>query len=417
MFELCLFDLDDTLLHTTDMDALRLSGKDVSTPAYKQSVRDLFRKKKSRHIYSQDFFTNLKKRFPAMKLGIFTRAPKAYTTVILAEAYPEVDWDIVITYDDVRRTKPYGDGIRAAMEVLDIDHLDRVVLIGDGDNDVRSAYNGGIAIVLDKSSWGDRNSPDNWRAINHMPDAIICNCDELPEVLTSLPSYSLELERLLAGSNETQRPRFDWIGKFIPQEVEGVKSAFKVFTCGRSFSNYESLSERRKWHALSESIQDNKDSQEFPEEWIAAIQSFIKKIYWNVRKGQPLIVTVVPHRPGRTPRLENMLGQLETAVRTNAFFSGARISFEPALLAYREGVRSQSRDFLNRIDRFINVRDHLFVQNPNLVSSGQRVLIIDDVCTTGASLIYAGVRLEEAGASETTRLSIAMNVGDVLPHD
>jgi predicted amidophosphoribosyltransferase len=42
------------------------------------------------------------------------------------------------------------------------------------------------------------------------------------------------------------------------------------------------------------------------------------------------------------------------------------------------------------------------------------VLVIDDVCTTGASLIYAGKFLKDAGSGEVTRLAVSMNIGNVL---
>ncbi|MBZ9960609.1 hypothetical protein LB550_20140 [Mesorhizobium sp. BR1-1-14] len=39
---------------------------------------------------------------------------------------------------------------------------------------------------------------------------------------------------------------------------------------------------------------------------------------------------------------------------------------------------------------------------------------MDDVCTTGSSLIYAGLYLSAAGSGEVTCLAISMNIGDVL---
>lgn len=417
MFELCLFDLDDTLVLTSDMSELRLSGKRIETKEYKSKIQKAYRTKGCRKIYKQDDLLLLKERMTSVKLGVFTRSPRAYASTILKEAYPDILWDIIIAYEDVKRTKPFGEGIRRAMDELDIDRLDKVVLVGDGDADIRAAYNGGVPVVLDRSSWAERRSFDNWRAINHMPDAIIDAPDELLDTLQSLPSHSLELERLLAQAAPVERTRFDWIGKFVPDGIGVQTGPHKVFTCGRSFANYESLSERRKWHLLSASIQENKESSEFPTEWIQALKGFIRKKFWNVRRPPALVVTVVPHRPGRTPRLENMLLQLERSVRCDEFFYQPNIFFEPQLLAYRDGVRSQSGDHLNQVERFENVRDHLVVAKPELLEDGKKVLIIDDVCTTGASLIFAGIRLEEAGSGETTRFSIAMNVSDVLPHE
>jgi predicted amidophosphoribosyltransferase len=77
-------------------------------------------------------------------------------------------------------------------------------------------------------------------------------------------------------------------------------------------------------------------------------------------------------------------------------------------------VQSQHNDHLNHDARFINVRDHLFVQHPEAVKAGMSFLVIDDVTTTGASLIYAAKYLKVSGAADVKCLSMAKNIGDVL---
>lgn len=418
MFELCLFDLDDTLLRTSDMDELRRSGKNVDTEDYKRKVITMYYGRENRHLYPESYLLNLRKESPQTKFGIFTRSPTAYAHTLLQLAYPNFPWDVSITFESVKRTKPFGDGVREAMRRLNIETPQKVVLIGDGDNDIRAAYNAGISVILDKSSWGARYSSDNWRALNHMPDAMIELPTSLSTYLGELTTFRPDLERRLVGGRETPGgPRFDRIGKFIPRDVGGDKTAYQVYTCGRSFSNYASLLERRNWHALSQSIQDNKNSSVFPESWVLSIKSFIGKHFHYPEFGPSVVITVIPHRPGRKARLEMMLMQLQDAFFKEPAFAAGKMRFEPTLLAYKDGVRSHSKEYLTASQRFANVRDHLYVQKPNIVEDGKRVLVIDDVCTTGASLIYAGVRLEEAGASDVTRLSIAMNVGDVLRNE
>ena len=61
-----------------------------------------------------------------------------------------------------------------------------------------------------------------------------------------------------------------------------------------------------------------------------------------------------------------------------------------------------------------NVRDHLIVHEKAVVAKGGHFLIIDDVSTTGSTLIYADKYLKEAGATLVTCFSIAMNVSNVL---
>ena len=77
-------------------------------------------------------------------------------------------------------------------------------------------------------------------------------------------------------------------------------------------------------------------------------------------------------------------------------------------------MRSHSKEHLGSVEQITNVRDYLFVNSKQVLAGRKRVLVIDDVCTTGASLRYAGKYLVDAGAGDVTRLSLAMNVGNVL---
>jgi HAD superfamily hydrolase (TIGR01509 family) len=414
MFNLCLFDLDNTLVRTEDLEQIRLDGKNDQSADYKKKLKGEYASREDRNIYEPHILEEIREKYPKLKFGVFTRSPKSYASTVLKLAYPGFDWDVVVAYEDVNRTKPYGDGIHVAMDKLGLKNLSKVAMVGDQDSDVRAAYNAGVAVVLDTTSWGSSRNYDNWNALNHIPDAVIGGPSELLKVLDNLPKFQPFLEKLMAEDKETTEPRrFDKIGKFIPRQIGGDNTAYQIFTAGRSFANYESLSERKKWHLLTASIHDNKDADTFPEEWVESIYFFIRKTYPFLMFGGNLVVSVVPHRPGRKPRLENLLTQLSSYISSNAFSGSNRISFEPELLAYKEGVRSNSNDHLKANERFANVRDHLFVNKPE-VAQGKKVLVIDDVCTTGSSLIYAGLYLSEAGSGEVTRLAISMNVGNVL---
>ena len=91
-----------------------------------------------------------------------------------------------------------------------------------------------------------------------------------------------------------------------------------------------------------------------------------------------------------------------------------KVSFVSDLLAYKEGVRSNSNEKLSSSERFENIRDHLFVRRTDALKNPVKILVIDDVSTTGSTLIYAKKYLLGAGASEVTCLSIAMNISNVL---
>lgn len=411
MFKLCLLDLDDTLVRTGDLENIRLAGKQTDTPEYRDQLATKYLARNNREIYNQHLLKVMRKTFKKTKFGIFTRSPRSYAETILSLSYPKFKWDVVVAYEDVKKTKPNGMGIHKAMDSVGLEDFNLVLMVGDQDSDIRAAYNAGVAVVLDKTTWPSSRTSDNWNSIKHIPDAIIDHPRKLIPVIENLPKHQPDLERLLIGEKSSIKPRrYDQVGKFIP----GDRTYYPVFACGRSFARYKSISERKNWHGLTKSIHDNKNSVEFPAEWIQSVYGFINQRFGIKEYGRDLVITVIPRRPKRQPRLECFLSQLEQYLKAKPIQYSPKITFEPELLAYREGVRSQHQDFLNAKERFQNVRDNLYVKNPTLVDKGQLVLVIDDVCTTGASLIYAGKHLRKEGASEVVRLAISMNIGDVL---
>jgi phosphoglycolate phosphatase-like HAD superfamily hydrolase len=414
MFKLCLFDLDDTLVRTDDLQVIREAGKEDSTQAYKERLHQSLEKRGDRHIYSPELLKKIRATFPDLKLGVFTRSPRNYALIVLGWAYPDFRWDIVVAYGDVGRTKPYGDGIDEAMSkfgILHVKYLPVTMLVGDNSADIRSAYNCGCVALLDKGAWPSPRRTEHWRALELVPDAMIESPDQLLEVLANPSGFLPELERALVGdAPHNGEARFDRIGHFFPGSAGGDDKPRQIHVCGRLFANYKSLRFRKGWHALTESIEANKQSDVFPEEWIATVRTFIAAQY---RPFSSVAVSVIPHRPDRKPRLENFLAQLQASLKAKPI-PYRKIAVYPELLAYKEGVRSNHGEFLNRDERFANVRDFLFVKQSEVATSGTAVLIIDDVVTTGASLIYAQKYLMDAGARDVRCLAIAKNVGDVL---
>lgn len=417
MLKICIFDLDQTLLDTQDMKVVREAGKNVDTPKYRKSVEAAFNAKNGRHIYTPQLLEEIRAKFPKLRLCVFTRSPRSYAQIVLTLAYPDFHWDKLVAFEDVPgRTKPYGDGVDKCMQAFEITRLDKVALIGDGDIDVRAAYHAGCVAIVDRSAWPAKLDPLNhWPALGHIPDAILSNPAQLIEVLADYRAYLPELERALTEVPAATTARFDKINKFVPRKLGGDATAFPVFTGGRSFSNYKSLKWRRQWHALSDSIHEHKDAEQFPETWIKTLRTFISKTYGPMGFfGGHLHITVIPHRPGRQPRLERLLAQLEHAYAHTPMAGKLQLHFHPGLLAYKPGVRSNSKDKLSNNERFINVRDHLYVADKALAATPGQFLVIDDVSTTGSTLIYAKQYLQAAGAHAVTCLSLAMNVSDVL---
>lgn len=414
MFDLCLFDLDDTLVRTTDLKEIREACKHNSDPQRLHALLDQLGREDGRHIYSVELLRQIRAEFPQLKLGVFTRSPQSYTQTVLNWAYPGFQWDIVVAYESVRRTKPYGDGIDLAMNTLGVEYIDRVIMVGDSDVDVRASYHCGCLVALDTGAWPYSWDPTHWKAVGLVPDAIIDIPDDLLRVLHTPGCYLPELERLLAGIElAPQTPRFDKINHFIVEAAGGDRTPYPIYVAGRSFANYESVQYRKQWHALTVSIGEHKDADVFPDDWINTIRRFIEDQYFALFGTLRVVVCVVPHRPGRKARLEKLLEQFEQSVHERSI-DGFEVICLTDLLAFKQGVKSQHNDYLNREERFINVRDHLFVQNPDRISSDTAYLVVDDVTTTGASLIYAGKYLKMAGARDVKCLSMAKNIGNIL---
>lgn len=413
MFELCLFDLDDTLVRTSDLDEVRRAGKNDDSEGYRTRLAGELGRIAPRLIYSEGLLDEIRAANPGMRLGVFTRSPRSYARLVLQTAYPNTKWDVVVAFEDVERTKPFGYGVHAAMKQLKITDPARVVLVGDNDVDVCAAYHAGSAIVVDKSAWPYTNTRDHWAALGHVPDAFITRPRDLLDVLAVPDRHLPELERLLAGAPAGPTARFDEIGHFKPWGFEEPRGPVRISVCGRSFSNHKSLARRRAGHALTASIEDNKESTEFPQEWVDAVLAFAHKRYPLLLWTGKLVITVIPHRPGREPRLENFLGQLEEAVSRSRRLARS-VVVAPDLLAFKDGVRSQHGDKLGQTERFENVRDHLYVNRQDLIDAKAHYLVVDDVTTTGASLIYAHEYLLAAGARNVACLSIAKNVGELF---
>lgn len=419
VIKLCLFDLDQTLVDTDDMKALREAGKDRDDASYAAEVR-IALGQRIRTIVSESTLIAMLSDNANLKLGVFTRSPRRYVDVVLAKLYPRINWDVVIAYEDVERRKPNGEGILVgmiALEMGDTNEFPHVLLVGDSDVDIRAAYNAGCRVILFKKGWPRSYQRTHWNSLSLLPDAVTDNQEELRKLVDDPVPGLPDLERLLeTGGQPGVLTRFDEIAKFLPDG-----SRHLIYTSGRYFALYETLKYRREWHKLSQSIQDNKDETVFPSEWINTIRNFIALHYQFIAgmpspllgNGPELIVTAIPARPLRNHRLGNLITQLGASYGASSSYKNLRLTFDPSALAYRQGVQSQSNDHLNQEQRFANIREHLYVVNPT-AAQGKKFLVIDDVSTSGATLLYAKKYLTEAGANSVDCFSLAQTISDPL---
>ncbi|GAB6455564.1 hypothetical protein bcgnr5380_57200 [Bacillus cereus] len=421
MFDLCLFDLDNTLLRTDDLEDIRLQGLGrIGDPNYASQLVGRFGVSGERHIYTLQHLSSLRSKWPNMRFGVFTRAPRAYTNAIVPHAYPNFLWDAVICFEEVQKGfhKPNGEGIRMAMNQFGIRDPQRVVMVGDESADVRAAYNAGCYAVLDKASWPFRwDGNKHWRALELIPDAVIEGPNELLPVLSDIGAHAPKLEwELNLSFNGIGQPRFSEINHFFPRELGLDNEHVKISSAGRHFSDWGSLDARRVWHDLTANLHQHKDAVDFPVQWCNTVHDFVRKSFplLNFFK-QSVTVAAIPARPDRLPRMQHFIVQLYNDFRGRPPLGATHdaVQFSTTLLGYTAGVRSHSGDHLKRLERFENVRDHLVVADGANVA-GRDFVIIDDICTSGATLMYAEKRLKEAGARKVVLFSLAKNVSNVL---
>lgn len=402
--KLCLFDLDDTLLRTADLKRFRgrgnIGNQDLS---YTAELLKAFGLARGRYIYSPVFIAELRRKYPKIKLGVFTRAPRAYAKLLLNVSYLEGCWDVLIAFEDVVKTKPYGDGILAAMRTCEVESTNQVVLVGDTKDDILAAYQGGCRVVLDCSSWGSKPTTENYRALERIPDGVISQPAQLLEILSNAKALLPELEYQIERGAETARriPRLDVINHFYP---DGGWCAITVM--GRLFGEHSALRPRRSWHELTDQVLAHKDAQAFPLAWVQAVRNYL---YRMGLRGD-CVVTTIPFKPGRVPRMEALLTQVANSNLTAPILNGVRFDFEGGVLAYGVGVLSSHGEHLSKDERFSNAGKFMKVIAPELVR-GKRVILIDDVVTTGASLLCGHRYLMDAGAREVELMSLTKTVG------
>lgn len=401
---LCLFDLDDTLLRTDDLESFRWPVEVGRVGGdYERRLAAEYASREDRAIYTQEDLLELAGRFPTLAWGIVTRAPAHYAHALLGLAYPNVPWTSVIAREQVRATKPEPDGVRRAMAEGEIEHGEEVLLVGDALVDVQAAYRAGCRSALETSAWGRPADADCFEALSRLPDAIVRGPAELAAILER-PTHGLpELEYRLASGGDAERPtgRVEYIEHRLPDETDPSRT--KVAVLGRYFTKASRLDERRGRHTLSEQIIGRKSATTFPETWIQALRTVLLTECYAKRA----LVTVIPAKAERIRRLEALLEQLARSHREQPVRDDREYVFAPDLLAF--DARAVANKTANPGDRERNVRDHLHVVDPDRVR-GEHVIVIDDVVTTGATLRWADRRLREAGATTVSPVALAKSV-------
>ncbi|EJE7234672.1 ComF family protein [Clostridium sporogenes] len=78
----------------------------------------------------------------------------------------------------------------------------------------------------------------------------------------------------------------------------------------------------------------------------------------------------------------------------------------PMVHCLKKNINTKDQIGLNRIERWLNVKDSFKVYNERYVEN-KRILLIDDVLTTGATSFYCANELKKSGAKEIFILTAA----------
>lgn len=163
------------------------------------------------------------------------------------------------------------------------------------------------------------------------------------------------------------------------------------------------LSERRATAEFKDKIRDALHALKYENQRRMAI-ALGERLYNEFQRStwKPDLITAAPLHPSRL----KTRGYNQADLLAEVLARTAELPFSPQAISRLKDTVSQVG--LNAHERESNVRE-AFIAVRDLVE-GRRILIIDDVYTTGATLRSCGTALREAGAVEVWALTVASGV-------
>lgn len=387
-----LFDLDNTLVNSKTLKKFRESRD-------RQGLTDALKSIKP-YKNTTALLEGIKKK--GILLGLITNSPRWYAEKVISHIGIEL-FDVVITYDDVgpNGIKPSPEGINKAIIELGLNKKNNIIYIGDEFTDMNAAYYAGVKPIA--PSWASRDP------ISQMPAAVMCT-NNLLRQLDSFENIALIAD--LSADKGTFQFEKEQLN-FAPLDQYGnVVSANRdeIFTVcfGRYFSQSGLLtSSYHQHHNLSKTIYEKEKNSTFvaPEYWVDLLSKAITSLpkFFLECNQQFDIITVIPSKKGRNPRLENLLSRIERNAKHSSDFIKDIFYFDDDAQSLKSLGNKERRE------EEVNNKLHLKKKYQEYIR-GKKVVVIDDVITTGSTLRRASNLLLDNGAERVINLCLAKTV-------
>lgn len=402
---LCLFDLDGVLLDTTGLAAWR-SEQYLETPDDIPGYRAIdsieaellakYDQNPGRRLYKAAELTCIRNKAPGILLGIVTRAPRLYVQALLQHAYPHFSWDLVICQEDLQVPLSITDGLSLAMQCAKVCNPAQVLYIGDSSEHANAAFEVGCWAALERSSFPATLSDHHHRILESGWDGVLNGAHDLLGLINLPCKYLPELDAVSEWGFENVSPR----RLRVSYQFRGnnrAKTTLPVVALGRYFST--SFHKRANWHPLSVAMLTFKRTAIFPRAWSTVLQTAITRI--AEQRQRRLLITVMPAKPDTRPRLELLLAALASDLAGNV-----DCDFKTDVMEFSAGATSSHLERRSREQRLLHAERFLRVAQPHLVKD-RDVVLLDDIVTSGASLVIARERLHAAGAVSVTCIALA----------
>ena len=180
-----------------------------------------------------------------------------------------------------------------------------------------------------------------------------------------------------------------------------------ITSLGRYIPINSPYTRRKDWHHLNKLIYSIKNARYFPEAVILAIRDAINTYTYCDEK--PLIVTVIPHKFGRSPHMACLLKQLSNSHNRESINKAYNFTFVTDMFYYDAEAPSFHINKMSRRERFESNQRNLHLTDEYNVFL-RNVIVLDDVVTSGSTLIRAADLLDSQDSCIPALIAIAKTI-------